>query len=185
MVELLLFQTSLLWWAFAPVTQTCDLAFISDQCPKDNGWVIGDEREADLQSHNQVLPLLWALSSYPLFTLDWTVACFLLTSHSFLPIREPSFGWYVLQTPSPPVYCFDFWFNLNTISKLLKVTVKERWGRELPSVRCKHPVVQLQLKTRNDNICQNNEERESRVVSLENCFQNFTNWSSLSKEFAK
>lgn len=110
MVELLLFQTSLLWWAFAPVTQTCDLAFISDQCPKDNGWVIGDEREADLQSHNQALPLLWALSSYPLFTLDWTVACFLLTSHSFLPIREPSFGWYVLQTP-PPVYCFDFWFN--------------------------------------------------------------------------
>ena len=65
---------------------------------------------------------------------------------------------------------FDFWFNLNTVSKLLKVAVKERWGRELPNVRCKDPVVQLELKTGKENICQNNEERESRVVSLENCF---------------
>jgi hypothetical protein len=48
--------------------------------------------------------------------------------------------------------------------------VKERWGRELPNVRCKDPVVQLELKTGKENICQNNEERESRVVSLENCF---------------
>lgn len=45
-----------------------------------------------------------------------------------------------------PVTRFDFWFNLNTISKLLKVTVKGRWDRELPSVRCKDPVVQLELK---------------------------------------
>ena len=37
-------------------------------------------------------------------------------------------------------------------------------------MRCKDPVVQLELKTGKENICQNNEERESRVVFLENCF---------------
>lgn len=43
-------------------------------------------------------------------------------------------------------------------------------GKELRSVRRTDTVVHLELKTRKENVCQNKEETESRLVSFEDCF---------------